>query len=230
MVASLTDSKTGYYKKSKMKLIVGLGNPGLQYEQTRHNVGFRVVDDFAEKQQWKWERQGRAMLASGTLATEKIVLVKPLTYMNNSGEAVGELVRWYKLSPEQVIVIYDELDLPLGKIRLRAKGSAGGHNGLNSIITHLHTNEIPRLRIGIGRPANNRMDTVKYVLGVPAGDERITLATSESKAVDFFPILIQQDINTAMNLINPEPKEKNRETPTPKKKIEQPQTLMSSDD
>ncbi len=104
-----------------------------------------------------------------TIGSEKVVLIKPLTFMNNSGEAVGELVRWYKVQPEDVLIVYDELDLPLGKVRLRSNGSAGGHNGLNSIIHHLHTNQFPRLRVGIGRPANNRMDTVDYVLGAPRG-------------------------------------------------------------
>ncbi len=119
------------------------------------------------------------MLANGNIGSEKVVLIKPLTYMNNSGEAVGELVRWYKVQPEDVLVVYDELDLPLGKVRLRSNGSAGGHNGLNSIIHHLHTNQFPRLRVGIGRPTNNRMETVDYVLGVPNGDERIELATAK---------------------------------------------------
>ena len=102
-----------------MKLIAGLGNPGTQYAQTRHNVGFRVVDILAEKQGWNWERRGRALVANGMLGSEKVVLVKPLTFMNNSGEAVSELLRWYKLAPEDVLVIYDDLDLPVGKIRLR---------------------------------------------------------------------------------------------------------------
>ncbi len=98
-----------------MKLVVGLGNPGLQYEHTRHNVGFRVVDKFAAKMGWKWtERRARAILASGTVGTEKVILAKPITFMNLSGEAVGELVRWYKLQPEDVLVVCDDLDLPVG--------------------------------------------------------------------------------------------------------------------
>jgi PTH1 family peptidyl-tRNA hydrolase len=188
-----------------MKLVIGLGNPGSQYEQTRHNIGFRVVDILATKQGWKWERHGRAMVASGTLGAEKAVLVKPLTYMNNSGEAVGELVRWYKVQPEDILVVYDELDLPTGRLRLRSNGSAGGHNGLSSIIRHLHTNQFPRLRVGIGRPTNSHMQTVDYVLGVPAGDERILLATAEEQAVEFIPLIIRQGIATTMNLINVDP-------------------------
>jgi len=183
-----------------MKLVVGLGNPGLQYAQTRHNIGFRVVDKLAAKPGWKWERHGRAMIANGTIGNEKVVLVKPITYMNNSGEAVGELVRWYKLTPEDVLVIYDELDLPVGKMRLRPEGSAAGHNGLESIIHHLHTNKFPRLRIGIGRPTKQN-----YVLSIPSMDERIALETSEDKAVEAIPLIIQQGITAAMNLINTDP-------------------------
>jgi peptidyl-tRNA hydrolase, PTH1 family len=188
-----------------MKLVIGLGNPGPQYEQTRHNAGFRIADLLATKYGWKWERQGRAMLASGNIGTEKVVLVKPLTFMNKSGEAVGELIRWHKLQPEDVLVVYDDLDLAVSKLRLRANGSAGGHNGVDSIIHHLHTNQFPRLRVGIGRPANSRMDTIHYVLGTPPGDERILLSTGEEKAVEAILLTIQQGVAPAMNLINVDP-------------------------
>ncbi len=191
--------------KPFMKLVIGLGNPGPQYEHTRHNVGFRVVDLLATKYGWKWERHGRAMLASGNIGTEKVVLVKPLTFMNKSGEAVGELVRWHKLVPEDVLVVYDDLDLAVGKLRLRANGSAGGHNGVDNIIHHLHTNQFPRLRVGIGRPANSRMDTIHYVLGIPPTDERILLSTSEEKAVEAIPLIFQQGVSSAMNIINIDP-------------------------
>src|SRR5258707_5020936 len=108
-----------------MKLVIGLGNPGSEYERTRHNVGFRVVDKLAAKLGWKWtERRGRAILASGTIGSEKVVLAKPITYINLTGGAVGELVRWYKIQPEDVLVIFDDLDLPPGEIRLRARSSA----------------------------------------------------------------------------------------------------------
>jgi PTH1 family peptidyl-tRNA hydrolase len=188
-----------------MKLVIGLGNPGAQYEQTRHNVGFRVVDVLAQKLGWKWERRGRAMLATGTVGAEKVVLIKPLTYMNLSGEAVGELARWYKVPPEDLLIVYDELDLPTGRLRLKTSGSAAGHNGLDSLIHHLHTNKFPRLRVGIGRPANQRMDTINYVLGVPAGDERILLATAEDQAVAAIPQILTQGIATMMNQLNADP-------------------------
>ncbi len=190
----------------EMKLVIGLGNPGPQYEHTRHNVGFRVVDKLAKKLGWRWnEQRSRAMLVSGMLGNEKVVLAKPLTYMNLSGQSVGELVRWYKLSPEDLLVVYDELDLPLGAIRLRPKGSAEGHNGIESIIAHLHTNEFPRLRVGIGRPANNRIDGASYVLGTPPLDERILLDTAEDRAVEAIELVITQGIDSAMNQVNADP-------------------------
>lgn len=145
------------------------------------------------------------MLASGTIGLEKAILAKPLTYMNNSGEAVSELVRYYKLQPEDVLVIYDELDLPLGKVRLRADGSAGGHNGIDSIIRYLHTNKFPRLRVGIGRPTNARVETINYVLGVPPTDERIQLTSAEERAVEAIPLIVRQGIATTMNIVNADP-------------------------
>ena len=189
-----------------MKLIIGLGNPGQQYEQTRHNVGFRVVDALAKTLGWNWsEQRNRAVLASGTLGSEKVVLVKPITFMNNSGESVGALAHWYKVQAEDVLVVYDELDLPLGKIRLKTSGSVGGHNGMDNIIRHLHTQQVPRLRIGIGRPANARMDTINYVLGVPPLDERIMLTTAEEKATAALPSIIRQGVAIAMNELNADP-------------------------
>jgi peptidyl-tRNA hydrolase, PTH1 family len=188
-----------------MKLVIGLGNPGPQYEQTRHNVGFRVVDKLATQLGWQWERRGRAMQASGNIGPEKVVLVKPLTFMNNSGEVVGELLRWYKLQTEDILVVYDELDLPVGKLRLRPNGSAGGHNGLDNIIRHLHTNQFPRLRIGIGRPTNQRVETIGYVLGIPPTDERISLTDAEDKAVEAISLIIRQGVATTMNIINADP-------------------------
>ncbi len=191
-----------------MKLVIGLGNPGPEYERTRHNVGFRVVDKLAAKLGWKWtERRGRAILASGTIGSEKVVLAKPITYMNLSGGAVGELVRWYKIQPEDVLVIFDDLDLPVGKIRLRARGSAAGHNGLDDIIRHLHTNAFPRLRVGIGHPTNSRMNGRDYVLGIPTSDERILLEAGEDRAVEAIQLAITQGIGTTMNLVNADPEE-----------------------
>ncbi len=189
-----------------MKLIVGLGNPGQQYEQTRHNVGFRVVDMLAKALNWNWsEQRSRAILANGVLGPEKVVLVKPITFMNNSGEAVGALAHWYKVLPEDVLVVYDELDLPVGRVRLKSNGRAAGHNGMDNIIRHLHTNQIPRLRVGIGRPTNTHVETISYVLGIPSLDERIALATGEERAVEAIPLIISQGVAITMNEINADP-------------------------
>jgi peptidyl-tRNA hydrolase, PTH1 family len=191
-----------------MKLIVGLGNPGQQYERTRHNVGFRVVDRLAEKWGCKWnERRGKAILASGSVGSEKIILAKPLTFMNLSGESVGELARWYKVSPEDLLIIYDELDLPVGKIRLGAKGSAAGHNGMRDIIAKLHTSDFPRLRVGIGHPQNSRVQGRDHVLSAATGDEGILLVTSEERAVEAVELLIRQGLATTMNTCNADPEE-----------------------
>jgi peptidyl-tRNA hydrolase, PTH1 family len=194
-----------------MKLVIGLGNPGREYEHTRHNIGFRVVDKLAAQEGWKWnERRSRAILASGNIGLEKVVLVKPITYMNLSGEAVGELARWYKVQPEDMLVVYDELDLPAGRVRLRANGSAAGHNGMKSIIHHLHTDAIPRLRVGIGHPPNAHIQGKDHVLGVPPLDENILIARAEDRAIEAIRLVITQGIATTMNLVNADPEEAQR--------------------
>lgn len=205
-----------------MKLIVGLGNPGREYEHTRHNIGFRVVDKLAAQEGWKWnERRGRAILASGNLGLEKVVLAKPLTYMNLSGEAVGELVRWYKLHPEDVLIVYDELDLPVGRVRLRPNGSAAGHNGMKSIMHHLHTDAIPRLRVGIGHPSNAHIQGKDHVLGVPSTDENILIARAEDRAIEAIRLLIKQGIDTTMNLVNIDPEEAQRKAEERERKLQE---------
>lgn len=136
-----------------MKLIVGLGNPGKQYEKTRHNVGFEVIDALAKR--WSIaldQAKHKGMYGSGIVNGEKVILLKPLTYMNLSGESIGAIMHFFKVEVEDFVVLYDDLDLPPGKIRLRQKGSAGGHNGMKSTIAHLSTQEFNRIRIGIGRP------------------------------------------------------------------------------
>jgi len=191
-----------------MKLIVGLGNPGLQYERTRHNVGFRVVDRLAEKWGLKWsERRAKAVLAVGTVGIEKIVLVKPLTFMNLSGESVGELARWYKVTPEDVLIIYDELDLPTGKVRLRARGSAAGHNGMRDIIAKLHTSDFPRLRVGIGHPKHSHIEGRDHVLSAAKGDDAILLTSGEERAVEAVQMLLNQGLAATMNIVNIDPEE-----------------------
>ena len=137
-----------------MKIIAGLGNPGSEYAKTKHNVGFMFVDALAEKlniaDEWKLKQD--ALVAEGRIGTEKVLLVKPLTYMNESGRAIGPLLSWYKLAPSDLIVIHDDMDIPAGMIRIRRKGSAGGHNGMKSILYHVQDENFARMRIGIGRP------------------------------------------------------------------------------
>ena len=135
-----------------MKLVVGLGNPGKQYEATKHNIGFMVVDAIADSvPHTPWREEQQAEVCSITVNGEKVLLVKPQTFMNASGESVGPLMRYYKIDPSDVYCIYDDMDLPVGKLRIRPNGSSGGHNGIKSLITHLGTENFPRFRVGIGR-------------------------------------------------------------------------------
>ena len=158
-----------------MKLIVGLGNPGKQYEFTRHNVGFLAMDKIGDKcsLSFKFESSFNAMVAMQNVCGEKCIFVKPQTYMNLSGEAVGKIAKYYKVDIADILVIYDDMDLPLGALRLREKGSAGGHNGIKSIIAHLNTQEFKRIRVGISSHAN--IDAKDYVLGKFSKDELATL-------------------------------------------------------
>lgn len=149
------------------KLIVGLGNPEGKYDKTRHNIGFEAVDSLAQSWQVSWQKNSRfhGLFAEvNQPRVDKLYLLKPLTYMNHSGQAVRAVLDWYKLDPESVLVIYDDMDLPLGKLRLRQSGSAGGHNGIKSIINHLGSQNFPRLRIGIGK-SNHKQETISHVLG-----------------------------------------------------------------
>jgi PTH1 family peptidyl-tRNA hydrolase len=194
-----------------MKLVIGLGNPGKEYERTRHNIGYRVLDRLASKHGWKWnERRARAILASGMLGGEKVVLAKPITFMNLSGESAGELLRWYKLQASDILVVYDELDLPLGKLRLLPGGSSAGHNGLENIIRHLHTRAFPRLRVGIGHPVSSRVQGRDHVLSVPPTDERIELEAAEERAAQAVELLITRGLEAAMNTVNTDPEEMQR--------------------
>jgi PTH1 family peptidyl-tRNA hydrolase len=148
-----------------MKLIVGLGNPGLKYQKTRHNIGFMFLDEIARdlKLEFTLNKQLKSLVANTTINGEKIIFIKPQTFMNLSGEAVLAVVNYYKLDVDNILVVYDDLDLPVGKIRIRKNGSSGGHKGMNNIIELLKTTEIKRIRIGIMN--TSKIDTVDYVLG-----------------------------------------------------------------
>lgn len=153
-----------------MKLIVGLGNPGEKYEDTRHNIGFLVVDYVARLMGVSMRPKGKSMVAELSLEDEKAVLIKPLTYMNLSGEAVQEALHLWPTPLDQILVIHDDLDLPFGRLRFKRKGSHGGHNGLRSIISHVESEHFVRLKIGIGRPADG--DVIRYVLAPFTEEER----------------------------------------------------------
>jgi len=185
-----------------MKLVVGLGNPGREYAATRHNVGFMVVDLLAQELGAAVDKSKfRSLLGEGRIGAEKVILAKPRTYMNLSGEAVLDIVNFYKIPPEDVIVIVDDMDLPPGKVRLRMKGGSGGHNGLKSVIYHLQTEAFPRLRIGIGKPAPERQ-TVGYVLGKFSDEEEEPMQEAIGKSVAAVKEIIESGIERAMNRVN----------------------------
>ena len=144
-----------------MKLIIGLGNPGREYENTRHNIGFMVLDNYLKDTSWQSKFQ--ALYTTQNIHNEKIIFLKPTTYMNLSGNAIREFLNFYKLTPEDILVIHDDLDLPIGTYRLKTNSSAGGHNGIKSIIENLGTNAFLRLKVGISK--NTNIDTKDYVLG-----------------------------------------------------------------
>jgi peptidyl-tRNA hydrolase, PTH1 family len=148
-----------------MKLIVGLGNPGKKYQKTRHNIGFRVLDSLAKKHSEKFVKKDKfkAELIESAFNGTKTILLKPQTYMNLSGESLKKILKWRKIELENILVVYDDLDLELAKLRMRQKGSSGGHNGIQSLIDHLNTNEFQRLKIGISRPSKDRQ-AADYVL------------------------------------------------------------------
>lgn len=188
--------------KKGMKCIVGLGNPGQKYDGTRHNIGFAVIDELLRRHQLELDQSKfKGHFTVVTLYGEKVVFLKPQTFMNLSGESVKPLMDFYKLKPSDLLVIYDDLDLPIGKIRLRQKGGHGGHNGMRSIIDHLGTNEFKRIRIGIGRPIN-AMPIVKYVLEPFSEDQLDGVNDSIIKSADACEAWLQQSFTDVMNQFN----------------------------
>ena len=185
-----------------VKAIIGLGNPGREYERNRHNIGFQVIDLLAEKHGMRFDqRKFRALLAKGRILGHDVILAKPLTFMNSSGEAVGPLAHFYKIEPQDILVIADDLDIPQGRIRLRPMGSSGGHNGLKSIILHLGTEDFSRARIGIGRPPGS-MDPADYVLQDFTQDEEAVMTKVRGRAVEAIETWLEEGIEAAMNKFN----------------------------
>lgn len=188
------------------QLIVGLGNPGAKYEKTRHNVGFMAIDALARTWQigLSENKKFQGAFGEGSSPTGKIRILKPLTYMNNSGQAIRAVVDWYKLSPESVLVVYDDMDLPIGRLRIRLSGSAGGQNGMKSAIAHLGTQNFPRLRIGIGSPKSESGDrgAVSHVLGTFSGTEAKLVGEVLQLTVDAIELSLKQGVEKAMSLYN----------------------------
>jgi peptidyl-tRNA hydrolase, PTH1 family len=198
-------------------MIVGLGNPGPEYARHRHNIGFQVLDLFAERHRLEFDKfQKRARLALGTVSLPhrwqgRVLLAKPMTYMNSSGESVGPLAAFYKIPAERVLVVHDDLDLPLGRLRLRANGSPGGQKGVASIIRALGADGFGRLKIGISRPggpnsgAPPAMDPADYVLHPFSAEQEKEMALTRARALDAIEAWLSQGIEAAMNNFNAEP-------------------------
>lgn len=184
-------------------LIVFLGNPGLKYEGTRHNAGFMAADAMAKAKGVAINRSRfKALTATCEIGGEQVLLMKPQTYMNLSGDAVAQAVRFYKIAPEHVLVVSDEVSLPIGKLRVRAKGSAGGHNGLKDIIAKLGTSDFPRLRIGVGAPPHPDYDMADWVLSTFKNQDADTMAQSAARAAEAAECYILHGPERTMNLYN----------------------------
>ena len=197
-----------------MKLIVGLGNPGTEYAGTRHNIGFEIIDLLAKRHNIAvTKRNYKAVYGEGTIAGERVLLVRPMTYMNLSGEAVGAIARFYKIEPADMIVISDDIALPAGKLRLRLKGSHGGHNGLENIFRLLSTQEIPRVRVGVG--AAQPGDMRGHVLSRFRKEEQDIIDEARERAADAIEFALREGFETAMNRFNLSDKPASPPPPTP---------------
>jgi len=183
-----------------MKIIVGLGNPGREYGSTRHNIGFDVIDILSKRHKIPVKtKRDRAFMGEGTILEEQVILLKPLTYMNLSGEAVAQAARRYRIDVSDILVICDDVNLPLGRLRIRGKGSAGGHNGLKSIINSLRSDEFPRVRVGIGSASG---DMVDHVLSRFHPQERQVVHDCTQKAADAVECALAEGLDAAMNKFN----------------------------
>lgn len=184
-------------------LVVGLGNPGDKYENTRHNVGFLAVDELGERGGFPIQRlKHKALTNTAVIGGQGALVMKPVTFMNLSGEAVGEAARFYKIAPDHVLVISDDVDLPLGKLRIRTVGSAGGHNGLKSIIQHLGTDQFPRLKIGVGGKPHPDYDMADWVLGKLQGEDKKVIDEAVKRAADAVECYLRDGPQKAMNRFN----------------------------
>ncbi len=195
-----------------MKIIAGLGNPGTEYAKTRHNAGFMLMDALAEKLgEDSWREKYDALVLESRIGAEKVLLVKPLTYMNESGRAIGALMNWYKLETEDLIVAHDDMDIPVGTIRIRKKGSAGGHNGIKSILTHVEDENFARIRIGIGRPLPG-WTVVKHVLAAFPEEDVPKVREAVKSLVPAVECMVTEGVDLAMNRFNSRKTKKQEET------------------
>lgn len=186
------------------QVIIGLGNPEKKYDRTRHNIGFDLVDYLADKWLFSWQKNTKfkALFSEGIAPNrQKLRLLKPLTYMNLSGQSVRALLDWYKLPTESILVVYDDMDLPLGRIRMRLSGSAGGHNGIKSIISHVGGQNFPRLKIGIGK-SQGKKETVSHVLGKFSPEEAIQIPKIFKYTIEAIELSLKDGIEKSMSLYN----------------------------
>jgi PTH1 family peptidyl-tRNA hydrolase len=184
-----------------MRLVVGLGNPGPEYAGTRHNAGFWVVDELAARHGFSFAKRAyKADVAQGRIADEDVLLLKPQTFMNASGESVGRASRDLGVEPADVVVVYDDLDLPVGRIRVRGASGAGGHHGVESLIETLGSRDFPRVRVGIGRPSGG--DMIDYVLATPTREEASLLGESVERAADAIETVLAEGVARAMSRFN----------------------------
>ncbi len=185
-----------------MKIIAGLGNPEKKYKDTRHNVGFKMIDELADRLGIRLsEHKFHALYGMGVLNGEKLILVKPLTYMNNSGISIREISDFYRIEPQDCYIVYDDISLELGSIRIRLKGSAGGHNGIKSIISHLGTMDFPRIKIGVGEKPKF-MDLADYVLSNFKKEEKEAISIAIENSAKAMISIIDQGVEKTMNLYN----------------------------
>ena len=184
-------------------LVVGLGNPGARYESTRHNMGFLALDRLAEREKLRFNKlRFKAWTAEWKPGEDKVLVMKPQTYMILSGESVGAAARFYKIPADHILVVSDDIALPVGKLRLRAAGSAGGHNGLKNIIRHLGSDRFPRIKVGVGMPQNAEYDIADWVTGMPMGEEQKILLDALDRAAQAIPAVITLGMDKAMNRFN----------------------------
>ncbi len=194
-----------------MHIIVGLGNPGREYADTRHNMGFMALDILAARHNIDIRKENfRCVYGEGRIGTERVILAKPLTFMNNSGWAVRDIINWFKIEHDELVVIYDDIDLDAGELRIREKGSSGSHNGMKSVIYQLGFDDFPRIRVGVGAPEDGR-DLIAHVMSMPSGESLDKVKAALCSAADAAELIAAGNITEAQMRFNKKPKRKKKE-------------------